>query len=99
MARKCENCIHDKVCNMWAVDSGIPFVNADTCEHYKPTIDGALKSATEKPMFENTRNILHHLKRQIHDKAVYPHNAGIDAYITLKALDSVLNNFMKNYGG
>ena len=52
----------------------------------------------EKPMFENTRNILHHLKRQIHDKAVYPHSAGIDAYITLKAFDLVLNNFMKNYG-
>jgi hypothetical protein len=39
------------------------------------------------------------LKKQIHDHAVYPHNAGIDAYITLKAFDSVLNNFMKNYGG
>lgn len=39
------------------------------------------------------------LKKQVHDHAVYPHNAGIDAYITLKAFDLVLNNFMKNYGG
>lgn len=52
------------------------------------------KSEGERPMFENTRNILHHLKRQIHDKAVYPHNAGIDAYITLKAFDAILQNYL-----
>lgn len=33
--KHCEDCIHDEVCGMWAVDSGIPFVNADTCVHYK----------------------------------------------------------------
>ena len=59
-----------------------------------PTADVAPKSEGEKPMFENTRNILHHLKRQIHDKAVYPHNAGIDAYITLKAFDAILQNYL-----
>lgn len=33
----CKDCIHDKVCDMWwwAVDSGIPFVNSDTCKHFK----------------------------------------------------------------
>lgn len=58
-----------------------------------PTADVVPKSEAEKPMFENTKNILHHLKRQIHDKAVYPHNAGIDAYITLKAFDAILQNY------
>lgn len=38
MAR-CEECIHDKVCDEWAVTSGIPFVNADTCDNYKSTAD------------------------------------------------------------
>ena len=46
MAR-CEDCIHDKVCNMWAIDSGIPFVNAITCEHYT-TADIVPKSEVEE---------------------------------------------------
>lgn len=37
--KHCEDCIHDEVCGMWAVDSGIPFVNADTCVHYKASGD------------------------------------------------------------
>lgn len=37
--KHCEDCIHDEVCGMWAVDSGIPFVNADTCGHYKASAD------------------------------------------------------------
>lgn len=93
MARRCENCIHDKVCNMWAVDSGIPFVNADTCEHFKDA-DVAPKSEGERPMFENTKHILHHLKQQIHEKAVRPHNAGIDAYIGLKVFDAILQGYL-----
>lgn len=35
MNKTCSDCIHDKVCDMWAVESGMPFVNADTCEHYQ----------------------------------------------------------------
>ena len=37
--KHCEDCIHDEVCNMWAVDTGYPFVNADTCVHYKAKSD------------------------------------------------------------
>ena len=55
MARRCGNCIHDKVCNMWAVDSGIPFVNADTCEHYKPTANVVPKSEVERLQEEANR--------------------------------------------
>ena len=59
---------------------------------------------TEKKVMEigrsqGAKTALLELKKQVHDHAVYPHNAGIDAYITLKAFDLVLNNFMKNYGG
>ena len=39
--KHCEDCIHDEVCGMWAVDSGIPFVNADTCVYYKAKDDVA----------------------------------------------------------
>lgn len=58
---------------------------------------------TEKKVMEigrsqGAKTALLELKKQVHDHAVYPHNAGIDAYITLKAFDLVLNNFMKNYG-
>lgn len=33
--KHCEDCIHDEVCGMWAVDTGYPFVNANNCVHYK----------------------------------------------------------------
>lgn len=36
--RKCCDCVHDNVCSMWAVVSGIPFVNSETCEHFKNDI-------------------------------------------------------------
>lgn len=35
MMKKCEDCIHDGICNEWAIECGIPFVNADLCEHYQ----------------------------------------------------------------
>lgn len=35
----CKNCIHDKLCDMWAVESGLPFVNPNTCEHFKNKAD------------------------------------------------------------
>ena len=33
------DCIHDKLCDMWAVESGLPFVNPNTCEHFKNKAD------------------------------------------------------------
>lgn len=46
MAR-CKECIHSDVCDMWAVVSGIPFVNADTCEYFKSSADVVPKSEVE----------------------------------------------------
>lgn len=40
-------------------------------------------------------NVLSDLKHKIHDKAVRPNNAGIDAYISLKVFDAILQNFLK----
>lgn len=37
--KTCKDCIHDKLCDEWAVTSGMPFVNADTCQHYKNKAD------------------------------------------------------------
>ena len=136
MARRCENCTHDKVCNEWAVSSGLPFVNANTCEHFKDTADvvprselaietfqlaaeiDGLKDKYNKLMFENIKlqalienipklseaalkgfasEVLSDLKKQVHDKATYPHNSGIDPYMSLKVFDAILNNIIKKY--
>ena len=39
MARSCKDCIHDELCDTLAVESGIPFVNPNTCEHFKNKAD------------------------------------------------------------
>lgn len=88
MAR-CEKCIHDKVCDEWAVSSGLPFVNADTCEHYKPAADIATKN-------EVAKNTLLEFKKLIHNKAVYPNSQDIPNYISLKVFDAILQNYLNN---
>lgn len=35
----CKDCIHDKVCDWWAVDTGLPFVNPNICQHFKNKAD------------------------------------------------------------
>lgn len=77
---------------------------AKRCEEYEAELlqmpnshaEVAPKSEVERPMFENTKQILHHLKRQIHEKAVRPHNAGIDAYISLKVFDAILQTYLNH---
>ena len=39
-------------------------------------------------------HILSDLKKEIHDKAVYPNNSGIDPYISLKVFDAVINKLI-----
>ena len=46
---------------------------------------------------EVAQDALLDLKRQIHDKAVYPHLSGISPYISLKVFDAILNNTIKKY--
>lgn len=47
MLRICENCIHNKVCDEWAVTSGIPFVSSNTCENFM-TADVVPRSEVEE---------------------------------------------------
>ena len=42
-------------------------------------------------------NVLLALKREIHDKANYPHGRGVYAFVNLKVFDAVLNNYIKKY--
>ncbi len=42
-------------------------------------------------------NALLDLKRQVHDKAVYPYGHGIRSYITLREFDAILNNVLMKY--
>ena len=34
-SKHCDNCSHNKICREWAITSGLPFVNCETCKHYK----------------------------------------------------------------
>lgn len=47
---------------------------------------------------DNILKTLFVIKRQIHDKAIYPHNSGIDPYVSLKIVDAVIDaEIKKNY--
>ena len=60
------------------------------------TEEKAISLGKEYGRREVARDILSDLKKQIHDKAVRPHNAGIDAYISLKVFDAILQNYLNN---
>ena len=40
--------------------------------------------------------ILSDIKRRIHDHAIYPHGAGINPYISLKLVDAIIHDMIKN---
>lgn len=43
------------------------------------------------------QDILLDLKREIHDKAVYPYGADTYSHVNLKVFDAVLNNHINKY--
>ena len=88
MLRICEDCIHNKVCNEWAVTSGIPFVSANTCDNFM--------TADVAPKTEAAKNALFELKKLIHNKAVYTNSQDIPNYIQLKVFDAILQNYINN---
>ena len=51
----------------------------------------------ERARAEEAKQVLSDLKKQVHDKATYPHNSGIDPYMSLKVFDAILNNIIKKY--
>jgi hypothetical protein len=48
---------------------------------------------------ETLRYILSDLKKKIHDRAVYPHNSHIDPYISLKAVDAIIEKEISHAKG
>lgn len=59
----------------------------------------AYRNGYEKAKAEVAAKVLLDLKREIHDKAVYPNSQDIPNYISLKVFDAVLNSCIKKYGG
>lgn len=43
-------------------------------------------------------DILSDIKREIHNKDVFANIKGVDPYITLKTVDSIIANAVKKYG-
>lgn len=42
-------------------------------------------------------DILSDLKKEVHNKAIYPNMLAVSPFISLKAFDAILQNFMKKY--
>lgn len=81
---KCETCRHyteGQGCNTFC-DSG---------ECYSPNMN---KIPTADVVLRE-QETLHHLKRDLHEKAIYPHGKGIDSYILLKVVDAIINNYLR----
>ena len=55
----------------------------------------AMKIGYGKGKSEVARDILSDLKKEIHDKAVYPEARSVKPYISLKVVDAIINNKME----
>lgn len=60
-------------------------------ERIAPTADVVPRAELE--------HILSDLKKEIHDKAVYPHKCGIEPYISLKKVDAVIQKYVEKVRG
>lgn len=56
-----------------------------------PTSDVAPKSEVTKTLSD--------IKRQIHEKAIYPHNAGIKPYISVREVDAIIEKEISHAKG
>jgi hypothetical protein len=56
-----------------------------------PTVDVAPKSEVIKTLSD--------IKRQIHEKAIYPHNAGIKPYISVREVDAIIEKEISHVKG
>ena len=53
----------------------------------------------EKTENDVIREVLFALKREIHDKAVYPYSRDMLPYISIKAFDAILQTYLNKYDG
>lgn len=57
------------------------------------TLSDVVDVLVKIPVVDMTK-VLSDLKRQIHDKAVYPNCHGVEPYISLKVFDAVINKLI-----
>ena len=91
--KQCKDCVHFKVCEFYEDRDdcdGDCCMDANQCSSYATAADD--HHADVKDYFLNT---LSDLKKEIHDKAVYPMASDIKPYITIRALDAIINNYIE----
>ena len=67
-------------------------------------LEAVLESLNRQPTAEvvaksEVINTLSDIKRQIHEKAIYPHNAGIKPYISVREVDAIIEAEMRKHKG
>ena len=73
-----------------AVCQGDHFTKRDAIRCVK-----AINTADVAPKSEVVTKTLSDIKRQIHEKAIYPHNAGIKPYISVREVDAIIQDALK----
>jgi hypothetical protein len=66
------------------------------CQGYEDAMYAAehLDFAADVVPRAELEHTLSDLKKEIHDKAVYPHLSGVEPYISLKVFDAVINKLI-----
>ena len=57
----------------------------------------AYRNGYEQGKKEGVRDALFALKREIHDKAVYPHSQEVQSFIGLREFDAILQTYINKY--
>ena len=68
-------------------------------DHYTTGYGDAIDAIEQAPTADvvpraELEHILSDLKKEIHDKAVYPNVHGVDPYVSLKVFDAVINKLI-----
>ena len=91
--KQCKDCVHFKVCEFYEDGhylDGDCCMDANQCSLYATAADD--HHADVRNYFLNT---LSDLKKEIHDKAVYPMVPDIKPYISIRAVDAIINNYIE----
>lgn len=84
----CKDCIHYGICS--------PYVSP--CESF-PEVDGCLAFEAGDDVIPKSEvvKILSDLKKELHDKAVYPQREGFNTFIYLKVVDAIFKRYTNRY--
>lgn len=95
--KDCEGCV---LCDESNCDDKLKQMAADRIRDLGIELKAMRMAANSYKMhYEEAKSkgmgdILYDLKHKVHDKAVRPNNAGIDAYVSLKVFDAVLQGYL-----